>query len=156
MPLGAITFLLGFGIVGGRPLEGFTILGHRGLAAGLIAFFGGIPALATGALAWFMRRKLRSFLAFAYVMSVIGSVVTALYLLTAAIVTGGFRWPPEILILIGGIAATGGVTAFCCSFLLWRSRPWTRHERPRTVAQSGNSLRLRCRRLRAFWEGWET
>jgi hypothetical protein len=123
MPLGAIIFLAGFGIVWGKPLAAFGILGKPGLAAGLTAFFGGIPAIATGALAVFLRKRVQSFPPFAFVVTMVGAVVTAVYLSIVVIVLGGFRWRPEIFLLAGGITATGGVAAFCCAFLLCRSRP---------------------------------
>jgi hypothetical protein len=121
MPLGAIVFLAGFGIVGGKPFAAFGILGYPSVAAALTAFFGGIPAIATGAIAWFLRRKVRSLLTFAFAMAPIGAVTTAVYLLIVMIAMDGLKWWPDILNLIGGIAATGGVAAFCCAFLLCRT-----------------------------------
>lgn len=121
MPLGAIVFLGGFGILAGKPLMAFRILGDPGIAAWLTAYFGGIPAIATGAAAAFLRGRFRSFLTFALAMTIVGAVVTAIYLLIVVIATGGLRWWPNVLILVGGIAATGGVASVSCAFLLWRS-----------------------------------
>ena len=121
MPLGAIVFLTGFGIVGGKPLAAFGILGYPSLAAGLTAFFGGVPAMVTGAAAVLLRRKVRSVLTFAFVMAMIGTVITTVYLLIVVIVLGGLGWRAEIFVLAGGITATGGVTAFSCVFLLGRT-----------------------------------
>ena len=120
MPLGAIIFLTGAGIVGGEPLAAFGILGYPGVALTLTVFFGGIPAIATGAIALYLRNKCRSVLGFAWVMMATGAAITALYLLIVVMLMGGAKWWPEILILVGGVAVTGGVTAFCCA-LLFRS-----------------------------------
>ena len=123
MPLGAMIFLGGCGIIEGRPFSGFRIFGHPDLAVALTAFFGGIPAVATGAIAWILRRKVRSFPRFAVSMLMIGAGVTAVYLSIVAIAIGGFRWGMEILCLIAYVSATGGITAFCCSFLLLKPAP---------------------------------
>lgn len=125
LPLGAVVFLAGFGIVAGKPLMAFRIFGEPGIAAWLMAYFGGVPAIATGAAAGFLRSRFRSLLSFALAMAMIGAIVTAIYLSIVVISTGGLRWWPDVLILVGGVAATGGVAAFCCAFLLWRNRPWT-------------------------------
>ena len=122
MPLGAIVFLTGIGLVEGKPLAAFRILGYPDVAAALTAFFGGIPAIATGAVAVFLRRKARSLLRFAYVMTPTGAAIAAIYLLIVLGVLGGLRWRPEIFVLAGGITATGGVTALCCALLLCRRR----------------------------------
>ena len=51
MPPGAIVFLTGIGLVEDKPLAAFRILGYPDAAAALTAFFSGIPAIATGAVA---------------------------------------------------------------------------------------------------------
>jgi hypothetical protein len=121
MPLGAVVLLVVAGIVDGKPFAGFRIFGHPDLAAALTAFFGGIPALATGAAANFVRKKVRSLVAFAFVMAVIGALITAAYLSIVAVTLIGFRWGREISAIVGAVTATGGVAAFGCAILLCRS-----------------------------------
>lgn len=117
MPVGAIIFLAGAGIIEGKPLAAFGILRYPGIALTLTAFFGGVPGIATGSVALCLRNKCRSVLHFALVMMATGAIITALYLLIVVMMMGGAKWWPEILILVGGVAATGGVTAFCCALL---------------------------------------
>lgn len=120
MPLGAIIFLAGVGIVEGKPLVAFGILRYPGIALALTVFFGGIPGIATGAIALCLRSKCQSVLGFALVMMATGAAITALYLLIVVMTVDRAKWWPEILILVGGIAATGGVTAFFCALLFNR------------------------------------
>jgi hypothetical protein len=103
------------------------------------------PAFVIGAIAGILRIYMRSIFMFACVMSVLAGAAA----LGLALVV------PFDLLSDGSVILAGSATAFGCSFLLWRNRPWTLRERPQPAAQSGNSLQLRYRRLRAFWEGWE-
>ena len=100
-------------------------------------------------MAGILRIYLRSLLLLAIIMAPVGALITAIYFVVFRMSLGlGVPWIDKVILI-------GGASAFCCSFLLWRNRPWTIHERPRPTVPSGNSLRLRYRRMRSFWEGWE-
>jgi hypothetical protein len=118
MPLGAIVFLTTVGIVEGKPFAMLGILLHPGAAGTLTAFFGAVPAFITGLSAGFVRIHVRCLLALAILMAPIGAIVTAIYLVILMMAMGSG------VPLIGMIILTGGIAAFCCSFLLWRNRPW--------------------------------
>jgi hypothetical protein len=102
------------------------------------------PAFAIGAIAGTLRIHMRSIFMFACAMSVLaGAAALGLVLVV-----------PFDLLSDGSVILASSATAFGCSFLLWRNRPWTIRERSQPAAQSGNSLQLRYRRMRVFWE-WE-
>ena len=118
MPFGAIVFLSAVGIAEGKPFAMLGILRNPGEAGILTALFGAVPAFVTGLAAGLLRIHVRCLLVLAILMAPIGALVTAIYLVILMMVMGsGVPW-------IGMIILTGGVSAFCCSFLLWRNRPW--------------------------------
>ena len=114
-PLGCFVFLTAMGIVRGHPLPSF---GGFGGVAFLTAFFGAAPAFVSGIVAGILRVHLRSLPILAMLMAPIGAMVTGIYLciLMMAIRSG--------VPFIGMVILTGAIAAFCCSFLLWRNRPW--------------------------------
>lgn len=143
-PFGAFVFMCGMGIALGRS----SLLGEIEVAF-WTTLVGAIPAFATGIVAGILRIYLRSLLLLAIIMAPVGALITAIYFVVFRMSLGlGVPWIDKVILI-------GGASAFCCSFLLWRNRPWTIHERPRPTVPSGNSLRLRYRRMRSFWEGWE-
>jgi hypothetical protein len=117
-PLGTVVFLAGIGIADGKPLDGFRIFGDLILAAWLAVFFGAVPAFVTGLAAGILRVHVRSLSLLACLMAPIGAVVTAVYVYLAL-----FRHRHAEPMIVW-ISLTGAVAAFCCTFLLWRNRPW--------------------------------
>ena len=120
MPIGAIVFLVLAGTADGRPFAMFGILKCPGLAGAATAFFGGIPAIVTGAIAGILRGKRQPLPVFAIVMTLIGAIVTALYVLVLVVtVLNPGRWTDSAM-LIGCMAFTGAVAAPCCAVLQWK------------------------------------
>lgn len=145
-PFGGFLFLTGLAIAWGRPL---MLFGSAEVVS-LAATFGAVPAFITGILAGILRFHIRSILVLAIIMAPLGAFVTAIYLVVFMMTIGiGGPWIDKGSILIGA------VSAFCCSFLSWRNRPWAIFDRPRQRAKSGDSLRRRCRRMRSLYAGWE-
>lgn len=120
MPLGAVVFLAGFGIAAGKLLAGFEILAQPGAAAQLTAMLGAVPAIVTGAVAVPMRARVRSFWGYLVAMALSGVIVTAIYQGVLFFLIYGVGRSPEVTIIIGGIAATGGLCALSCSVLFCR------------------------------------
>lgn len=120
LPLGAGVFLTGFGIAAGNLLAGFGILAEPLVAAQLTAIFGGIPAVVTGVAAGLMRERLSAFRAYLAAMALTGTLVTAIYQVVLLVLIYRFHGWPDAAILIGGLAATGGVSAFSCAVLFHR------------------------------------
>ena len=143
-PFGAFVFLKGMAIAQGHPLP-FSEF-EVGAWSTLI---GAVPAFVTGLAAGILRIHVRSLLLLAFIMAPVGALMTAIYLVVF------MTWLDSGLPWIDRIILVGGVSAFCCTFLLWRNRPWTIADRPRPRAESDGSLRLRFRRMRSFWAGWE-
>jgi hypothetical protein len=145
-PFGGILFLTGLAVAWGRPL----MLFDSAEVVSLAATFGAVPAFITGILAGILRFHIRSILVLAIVMAPLGALVTAIYLVVFMMTIGiGGPWIDKGSILIGA------VSALCCTFLLWRNRPWAIFDRSRQRTESGDSLRWRYRRMRSLWAGWE-
>ncbi|HJT14488.1 MAG TPA: hypothetical protein VJ790_17840 [Dongiaceae bacterium] len=111
-PLGGVMFLTGWAIGRGHPLS----FGEE--VAFLAATFGAAPAFVTGILAGILRIHVRSLLLLAFLMAPVGALVTAIYLVVFMMLLGiGVPWIDKVILI-------GGLSAFGCSFLLWRNRPW--------------------------------
>ena len=143
-PFGAFVFLKGVAIAGGHPLL-FSELEITAWAT----LIGAVPAFVTGVAAGILRVHVRSLPLLAIIMALVGALITAIYLVVFMMSLGtGVPWIDKIILV-------GGISAFCCTFLLWRNRPWTIFERRPPTEESRGSLRLRLRRMRSFWAGWE-
>ena len=113
-PLGLVVFIAGLTIAEGHPKP----IGDFGLAFFLTALIGAVPAFLTGFVAGILRIHIRSLLLLALLMAPIGALMTAIYLcIFMMTIRSGVPFIDKI-ILIGAIAA------ICCTFLLWRNRPW--------------------------------
>jgi hypothetical protein len=144
-PFGGFLFLTGLAIAWGRPL---MVFGSAELAS-LAATFGAVPAFITGILAGLLRIYVRPILLLAVIMAPLGALITAIYLVAFMMTLGiGVPWINKVILI-------GGVSAFCCTFLLRRKRPSSIFDRPAPSAASRISLPLRYRRMSSLWAGWE-
>ena len=117
-PLGSVIF---FGVVRlatGKPglsLDKFIdFMLPMGLYITVVV--GAVPAFLTGVIAGIARIYVRRLMLLACLMAPAGAAMTASYV---ALV---FR---HDVAMEGEVIWTGAIAAFCCTFLLWRNRPWT-------------------------------
>jgi hypothetical protein len=80
---------------------------------------GAAPALVAGIISGVLRIDIRALWLLACVMAPVGAAMTALYSLLLNALFGWHGLPKQ-----GEVIVTGGIAAFCCTFLLWRNRPW--------------------------------
>ena len=144
-PLGTVIVLAGIAAEASKPQMFFDAFRDIGVVLWLSAMFGALPAFATGIAAGELRLHIRSMLTFAIAVALVGAITTALYECILGIILGAALW-------LGLIITTGGFAGFCCSFLLWRYRPWTMAP---TSASAARSVVQRFRAMRDFWVGWD-
>jgi hypothetical protein len=122
-PLGSVVFFAVLRITAGKPVpsprEFIDLMLPLGLYMTVIT--GAAPAFTAGIVAGVLRIYIRRLVLLAGLMAPIGAAATAAYLaLLRALPFAKHGLPME-----GEVIWTGAVAAFCCSFLLWRNRPWT-------------------------------
>jgi hypothetical protein len=120
-PLGTAVFFAVVHVTSEKPLSyrGFVdlVLGP-GIVIAVIA--GAVPAFVTGAISGILRIFIYQLPLLACIMAPIGAVMTALYIALLIALFGWLGVPKH-----GEVILTGAIAAFCCTFLLWRNRPWT-------------------------------
>jgi hypothetical protein len=121
-PLGTLIFFAILLITADRPVPPLRNVDEFMLGAGIyIAIIAGAaPAFLTGIAAGILRIYIRSLALLACLMAPIGAVTTTSYIAFLKVFFFRFGLPKEEEVIW-----TGGVSAFCCAFLLWRNRPWT-------------------------------
>jgi hypothetical protein len=117
-PLGAVIYLAIAGIAAGKPWMMLEAFKDFGAVLVLAALFGAIPASITGVVAGILRIYIRSLLVLACLAAPVGAAVSVLYVFAV------FFRLRDASPLIEWIGLTGGIAAFCCTFLLRRNRPW--------------------------------
>jgi uncharacterized membrane protein YeaQ/YmgE (transglycosylase-associated protein family) len=121
-PLGSVIFFAIARITTGKPGPSLHKFVDLMLPAGLYitVIAGAAPAFAAGVAAGILRIHIRRLALLACLMAPVGAAVTASYiaLLRTAMFEHGVPMEGEVI-------WTGAVAAFCCTFLLWRNRPWT-------------------------------
>ena len=117
-PLGSVIFFAVVRLTTGKPglsLSQFIdFMLPMGLYITIVA--GAAPAFLTGVIAGILRIYVRRLALLACLMAPAGAAVTASYV---ALV---FKHDAA---MEGEVIWTGAIVAFCCTFLLWRNRPWT-------------------------------
>lgn len=119
-PLGSVVFLAVLRITAGKPVPALREFIDFMVPLGfyMTVITGAAPAFATGIVAGVLRIYIRRLMLLAGLMAPVGAAATAAYLALLPFSKHGLPMEGEVI-------WTGAVAAFCCSFLLWRNRPWT-------------------------------